>query len=181
MGAEQYHPQSGLTLDTHHLLVELEQRARAAGLPVHIGSTRRSCAEQGASIGPVKFGGIVLKRAAGCRSWHVWGRAFDISLGCELTDAACRAQYQRLGDMGKALGLEWGGDFATNYDPIHFQNPGEQTLAELCPDPSRCAEAVQAQAAVPGGAVRPVSAAAATVLGLAFGWTIARHGSQWLR
>ena len=133
-----------LTLDTRVLAVKFLVAAKAAGLDVVLGSTLRTCAQQGLSTAPVVVQGMSLKRAPGCRSWHVWGRAFDVTLVQPSAD-----RYAQLGALGKSLGLQWGGDFVSNPDPIHFQNPAGLNINTLCPDPMKCDEAVAAAKVVP--------------------------------
>jgi hypothetical protein len=128
-----------LTPDTKSRAVAFMAAANAAGLTVSMGRTRVSCAEQGMNTAPIMVNGLPLKRAPSCRSWHVWGRAFDIVLASPTTD-----RYAQLGALGKSFGLQWGGDFKTNYDPIHFQFTGGLDITKLCPDPMKCDDALRA-------------------------------------
>lgn len=169
---------SALTPDTRERAEAFLTAARSGGFDVSVGSTLRSCAEQGTSTAPFKVGELLLKRAAGCRSWHVWGRAFDIVL-----DGATKARYAELGALGKSFGLEWGGDFTTNYDPIHFQYPGGLSVQHLCPDPMDCKGAIEAAGRPlpePGPSSPPKRAwdgrPAWFVVGVVVGWGIARWG-----
>jgi len=131
-----------LTPDTREKAEAFIAAAQAAGLDVMVASTLRSCADQGQG-GTVVVQGMTLKRVAGCRSWHVWGRAFDVVLKQPSTD-----RYAQLGALGKTFGLEWGGDFQSNPDPIHFQYHPGLNIQVLCPDPSDCDGALK-KAGVP--------------------------------
>jgi len=128
-----------LTPDTRERAIAFQTAAQAAGLAFNMGRTRVTCAAQGMSTAPVMVNGIPLKRAPGCRSWHVWGRAFDVTL-----QNATPERYAELGALGKSMGLAWGGDFATNFDPIHFQYAPGLSTQILCPDPAKCEETVAA-------------------------------------
>lgn len=164
-----------LTPDTRAKAEAFMQAAAAAGFQLSVASTRRSCADQGTSTGPVKVGDMVLKRASGCRSWHVWGRAFDVIIGNDPS----KERYAQLGALGKSLGLEWGGDFATNYDPIHFQYHPGLDIKILCPDPLDCAGAVARGEGTPRLPVPPSTSPSrpwwALVLGVAVGWFAMRR------
>lgn len=129
---------SDLTPDTRERAQAFLAAAKDAGLEVVVGSTLRSCADQGTSTAPVNVNGMQLKRAPGCRSWHTWGRAFDVTL----IDASPE-RYASLGALGKTFGLQWGGDFKTNFDPIHFQFSGGLDIQKLCPDPLACDQALR--------------------------------------
>ncbi len=84
------------------------------------------------------------KRGArgGWASWHNFGLAFDLNLTRRkgMSDAKAhwdedRAQWDRLGALGRALGLVWGGDFRTP-DIFHFEwHPGHD--AWINPDDLR--------------------------------------------
>jgi len=172
---------SELTPDTRAKAEELLAKAAAAGLPVRVISTRRSCADQ-LDVPVVIIDGRPTKRAPGCRSWHVWGRAFDVEL-LEKSDD----RYRQLGDVGKAIGLVWGGDFVTNYDPVHFEYAPGMSVTSICPDPQDCVAALaRGGAYVPG--VPPASPSPAMpvtirvfalALGGAVGWLAGARLLRW--
>lgn len=171
-----------LTPDTRQRAEALLAAATAAGFKLSIVSTLRTCADQG-SGGTVIIHGIPTKKAPGCRSWHVFGRAFDVMILNEPSEG----RYAELGALGKGLGLEWGGDFATNYDPVHFQYRAGLRIDDLCPNPSDCESAVEtAKAAqsrpadpavplVPAATKASSSGPAVFALGLLVGWWAARR------
>jgi hypothetical protein len=79
---------------------------------------QQSLYEQGRS----KPGKVVTNAPAG-HSNHESGRAFDIGIfkgGKYIEESPL---YAKLGAVGKAAGLEWGGDFKTIRDEPHFQVP----------------------------------------------------------
>lgn len=42
-----------------------------------------------------------------------------------------RPLYKKVGDLGKGIGLEWGGDWKTFTDEPHFQAVREDDLKEI--------------------------------------------------
>lgn len=99
-------------------------------------SARRSCAEQRALYAQGRTApGPIVTGANGCRSWHVWGRAADLS-------GVSRATWEKLGIWWEARGGHWGGRFPNVDDPGHFEWHPNLRIADLCPDPSRCDEVV---------------------------------------
>jgi peptidoglycan L-alanyl-D-glutamate endopeptidase CwlK len=154
---------SDLTPDTRVKAEALIVKAAAAGLPVRVISTRRSCADQ-LKVPVVIIDGRPTKRAPGCRSWHPWGRAFDV----ELLDKSDE-RYRLLGEVGKSIGLVWGGDFATNYDPVHFEYAPGISITAICPDPEDCEGAL----ARGGAYIPPSTDTPATVPVLPAGWRAA--------
>lgn len=63
-------------------------------------------------------------------SYHNFGLAFDFNAwdkkGAFLDSEKDKASWEESGipEIGKNLGLQWGGDFSDNYDPIHFDAKG---------------------------------------------------------
>lgn len=108
-------------------LGELLRFADKNGIAARVVSTRRTCAEQNA----IYAEGVATK-ARGCQSWHVWGRAADLSVNGPTED------YFLLGDKWKEMGGVWGGDFAGLQDYGHFEwHPGLK-ISDVCPDPDAC-------------------------------------------
>lgn len=133
---------SDLAPDVRGVVEAFLAEAAMRGFDLSVVSTLRSCADQGTSGGPVTVGGMVIKRASGCRSWHVWGRAVDVQIKGEPVSMSS-SRYRELGALGKQMGLEWGGDFVSNPDPIHFQYPGGLDIKTLCPVPEQCEQALK--------------------------------------
>lgn len=101
------------------------------GMQPRIRSAGRTCADQDA----LAAGGPQVTQVAGCRSWHVLGRAIDV----DLHPNDC-ATYTRLGEIWESWGGVWGGrwgGFGGCGDAGHFQMPdppGAQGVPEeLCP------------------------------------------------
>lgn len=63
-----------------------------------------------------------VTKAGPGQSWHNWRRAFDV---CPIRKGAAvwsdAALWAKIGALGKAHGLEWGGDFTDPCDRPHFQ------------------------------------------------------------
>ena len=63
--------------------------------------------------------------AKGGSSYHNYGLAFDFNAfktGKSFGSLTSKSEWlvSKVPEIGKSLGLRWGGDFSTNYDPIHF-------------------------------------------------------------
>ena len=69
------------------------------------------------------------KPASAGSSYHNYGLAFDFNAsksGKSFGTSTSKASWEASGipTIGKSLGLQWGGDFSDNYDPIHFDAGG---------------------------------------------------------
>lgn len=117
-------------------------RAAGAGIPLTVTCTLRSPAEQAAlyAQGRTAPGPVVTNAKPGF-SFHNFGLALDVVPDrlLALPDwgdmpaqrAATELVWQRLGAIGRALGLRWGGDFAALPDRPHFEWSGGLSLAAL--------------------------------------------------
>lgn len=112
-----------------------EQLATAcldAGIVLVLTQTRRTVAEQDElyASGRTKPGKVVTN-ARGLDSLHVHGRAFDIAFRVN-GEITWDGPWSKVGAMGEALGLQWGGRWRRFPDRPHFQYlaPGE-SLASL--------------------------------------------------
>ena len=109
---------------------ELVRRAAAKGIDVKVIGGYRSIADQqrlfcqGRNIpecsGLYKPGSIVTK-ARGGYSNHNFGIAFDIGIFQRSKYLPESPKYNEVGQIGKSIGLEWGGDWTTIKDRPHFQ------------------------------------------------------------
>lgn len=103
---------------------KLLEQCRAQGLNMKIGECFRSREEQDAlyAQGRTKPGNIVTNApGSSYSSMHQWGVAFDFYKnvpGHEYDDITF---FNRVGAIGKSLGLEWGGDWKSPVDKPHFQ------------------------------------------------------------
>jgi hypothetical protein len=108
---------------------ELLREAAQVGLAVMVTQGLRSWKEQdalyarGRTTPPIGKSHIVTN-ARGGYSWHNFGLAFDVLL----LDAMGKAKWdtrhpgwKTLGVLGKARGLDWGGDWVRLKDLAHFQ------------------------------------------------------------
>jgi hypothetical protein len=109
-----------------------------AGLAVLVTQGLRTWAEQdalyakGRTRAPIGKPRIVTN-AKGGQSWHNFGLAFDIvvldSVGKADWDSS-HPGWRKAAELGKSVGLEWGGDWKGFKDLPHFQYTGGRTLAE---------------------------------------------------
>lgn len=111
----------------------------AIGMPVRITSAYRSFAQQDAlyAQGRTKPGQIVTN-AKGGESFHNYGVAFDFVFVEDLyksriadLDGRKIEIWEAAGEIGKALGLSWGGDWAAFQDRPHFEYTGGYSLTDF--------------------------------------------------
>lgn len=106
-------------------------RSTAVGLDVFVTETRRSNERQAAlyALGRSQPGRIVTRSKAGTGK-HEFGLAFDIAFkGVHLYPSDVKT-WARLGSIGKACGLTWGGDFK-GVDSVHFENNGGSIMGDF--------------------------------------------------
>jgi len=75
--------------------------------------------------------GSIVTNAQGGESYHNYGLAIDV---VEISDgqAIWRADnFDWIGELGKSLRFEWGGDWTRFKDRPHFQMTGGRTIEEL--------------------------------------------------
>jgi len=102
----------------------LERECKALNIPLLITETWRSKEEQDAlyAKGRTVPGGVVTK-AQYPNSMHCWGLAFDFCRnvrGLEYDDRD--GFFALVGDIGRKIGLVWGGDWAAFKDKPHFED-----------------------------------------------------------
>lgn len=140
-----------LTPDTKRVAEKLIGLARARGIEVRVTSTLRTCEEQNRIYAQGRTDpGPIISGASGCRSWHTWGRAFDVLIedpsieGGIVMDGSDH-RYDELGDIGHTLGLIWGGNFSWGRDAGHFEYHPGMTIDDVCPDtdPAACHTQIQ--------------------------------------
>jgi peptidoglycan L-alanyl-D-glutamate endopeptidase CwlK len=110
---------------------QLIELAEAEGIEILVTSTLRTFEEQAElfAIGRTKPGKKVTNAKPG-QSWHNFGLAFDVVPlvnGKPIWDSPF---WERIGALGKQVGLQWGGDFKTFKDKPHFEFHPNLTLAE---------------------------------------------------
>lgn len=111
------------------LIIECEKQ----GIKIKIGECLRTVKEQDElyAKGRTKSG-IIVTNARGYlySSMHQWGVAFDFYIDMDVdkdgkvSDDAFNNNtklFNRVGKIGKSIGLEWGGDWKSIHDLPHFQ------------------------------------------------------------
>ena len=132
-------PRSEIAIATLHRKVQpvarqLVKLAKQNDITIKITSGTRTYAEQNALFAK----GNVTK-ARGGYSNHNFGLAFDVTIFDGPQPVWESKDYTTVGQLGKSLGLEWGGDWKSFRDEPHFQlRPGwassvteSQMLSEL--------------------------------------------------
>lgn len=108
--------------------------ASAAGFDIMITSTLRTIAQQDELYSYGRSGANKSKgkvtNAKGGQSYHNYGLAMDV-VPIVNGKADWKTDWDRLGAIGKAQGLEWGGDFKSFVDRPHFQMSFGHTTTEL--------------------------------------------------
>lgn len=116
-------------------VVKLQQECKRQGIKIKIGECFRTAAEQNAlyAKGRTAPGSIVTNaKGNSYSSMHQWGVAFDFFLDMDVdkdgktSDDAFNNTtklFNKVGAIGKKLGLEWGGDWKSIKDLPHFQLP----------------------------------------------------------
>lgn len=111
------------------LLIECKRR----GMAVVITQTLRTAEEQDRLYASGRTApGRIVTRARGGYSLHNYGVAFDV---CPVKDGKADwtdlAAFDRIGAIGSALGLEWGGGWKKFKDRPHFQFTGGYAIADF--------------------------------------------------
>jgi len=124
-------------------------KCESAGIDVLITSTYRDAESQAElyAQGRTKKGRIVTNAKPG-QSWHNWRVAFDVvplrhgkpvwgtagnGIDADPTDddKDDLELWQRIGAIGKSVGLEWAGDWKTFREFPHFQYTGGLSLSDF--------------------------------------------------
>lgn len=109
------------------LIAQLIDKCAGAGLPIKIGESFRSVAEQDAlyAQGRTQPGSIVTNaKGSSYSSQHQWGIAADF-YRADGKGAYNEAgdYFKRVGEIAKQLGLAWGGDWKSIIDKPHVYLP----------------------------------------------------------
>jgi len=111
---------------------EFMKAVQDAGITVKIISGTRTFAEQDKLYRKGRdLPGPKVTNARGGQSNHNFGVAWDIGVfqsGQYLDESPL---YRQVGDIGKGLGFEWGGDWRSFPDEPHFQIVPEENLNEM--------------------------------------------------
>lgn len=116
-------------------VVKLQKECLKVGIKIKIGECFRTVAEQNAlyAKGRTAPGSIVTNaKGSSYSSMHQWGVAFDFFLDMDVDKDGKTSDdvfnnatklFNKVGAIGKKLGLEWGGDWKSIKDLPHFQLP----------------------------------------------------------
>lgn len=132
------HILAGLHLGAQASARRLLSLARSAGFTARLVSGTRSYAEQDRLHAQGRYGnaGPRVTNARGGQSNHNFGIAWDIGLfdaagGYLNGDTGAEiAEYRRLGELARPLGLEWGGDWKGIPDVPHYQLSTGRSIVE---------------------------------------------------
>lgn len=114
---------------------KLVEECKKQGIKIIITECLRTVAEQDAlyAKGRTAPGSIVTNaRGSSYSSMHQWGVAFDFILDMDIDGDGKtsddiynnnKGTFNKVGNIGKKLGLEWGGDWKSIKDLPHFQLP----------------------------------------------------------
>lgn len=110
---------------------QLLSMAAGRGIDLRVTSGLRTYEEQAAlyAQGRTKPGNVVTNAPPG-HSWHNFGLAFDVVPWEDGRLNWNTARWTEIGQMGKSLGLQWGGDWTGLVDKPHFQAPQGLSLSD---------------------------------------------------
>lgn len=133
---------------------EFLKKCEEMGIKVKVTATVRTVEEQNKLFAQGRTaGGRVVTNAEGSNygSNHQWGIAFDVCVK-EYKDKSgkwvvCESdeekyddnKLKKVGEIGKSVGLEWGGDWIEFTDTPHFQLRGYDNLREKYGEPAKFA------------------------------------------
>lgn len=105
---------------------QLIDLSRQNGIEIIITQTLRTQQEQDALYAQGRTAkGNIVTNVRYPHSMHCWGMAFDFAVMVAGQINWNRLDlYDRVGELGKSLGLRWGGDFKTLKDRPHFELSG---------------------------------------------------------
>jgi len=103
----------------------------AVGQPIVITGDYRTAAEQDALYAQGRTApGKIVTNAKGGDSMHNWRCAFDIAFSTS-KGVSYDGPWAMVGEIGRTLGLEWGGDWADFPDKPHFQYTAGYSLDDF--------------------------------------------------
>lgn len=106
--------------------------AKSKGIDLRIVDGMRTCKEQNElyAQGRTKKGAVVTNASCGYSN-HNYGTAFDVAPYKDGKPNWNYHDWDSIGEMGKSIGLDWGGDWKSFRDRPHFQYTNGLTLAQL--------------------------------------------------
>jgi peptidoglycan L-alanyl-D-glutamate endopeptidase CwlK len=106
----------------HDKARDLVRAAAAKGIVIKLISGLRTYDEQNSLYAQGRTAsGKVVTNARGGYSNHNFGVAFDVGVFVNGAYIPESTAYKTVGQLGKALGFEWGGDWSSIQDQPHFQ------------------------------------------------------------
>ena len=75
--------------------------------------------------------GEIVSYAKSGESYHNYGLAFDVRPNISYEDLATFSFWKNIGEIGKRIGFEWGGDFSNIDDKRHFQKTFGLNYSEM--------------------------------------------------
>ncbi len=120
---------------------QLVDECKKEGIDIRVTADLRSVEEQNRlyDSGRTDDGSIVTNaKGEEYESSHQWGTAFDVAI--QGSNPYDKEKLARVGEIGKSLGLEWGGDFKEIPDMPHFELPQSEAIKEQYQNPSEFAD-----------------------------------------
>lgn len=123
-------------------MTELVELSEKEGIPIRVTETVRTVKRQNKlyNKGRDDEGNIIKKekvvtnaKGEDYSSLHQWGIAFDICID-EKGSEYDEEKLKKVGELGKSIGLEWGGDWTTFEDTPHFQLKGYGSSVQVLKD-----------------------------------------------
>ena len=106
------------------LAQQLLDEAETLGIPIFVTETLRTYSRQDQLFhqGRTTDGEVVTNARAG-ESNHNYGLAFDVAFRAPPAADPFDGPWAAIGEIGRNLGLRWGGDFSSLVDRPHFELP----------------------------------------------------------
>ena len=120
---------------------QLVDECKKEGIDIRVTADLRSVDEQNNLYNSGRENdGLIVTNAKGedYGSSHQWGVAFDVAIQGD--DPYNKEKLERVGEIGKSLGLEWGGDFKEFPDMPHFELPQSEAIKEQYQNPAEFAD-----------------------------------------
>ena len=115
---------SDLRPELASLAQRLLDESEARGMPIFVTETLRTYSRQDRLFnqGRTTEGPVVTNARAG-ESNHNYGLAFDIAFRSPPAPGLFEGPWEAMGEIGRNLGMRWGGDFSRLVDRPHFELP----------------------------------------------------------
>lgn len=114
--------------DVKEKYIKLQEIMALRGMPIYLSEGFRTAKKQDTYYAKGRTTkGNVITNAKGLQSYHQYGLAFDVIFVGYKWNPPGDIWWWILGNEGKALGLEWGGDWKSKDYP-HFQFTANGTI-----------------------------------------------------